>query len=120
MMKVCKSLGASLGALTVAAALLFGAARADAVPITYTDFGVGSGSLGSTAFVDALVTVTGIGDTTGVFAVSSPFNGHGNGIGLVTISVAGVGTATLTSFGFVFSDQDAVPTAGGGFGQGRL
>jgi hypothetical protein len=72
-------------------------APAEAVPITYTESAIASGTLGGTAFSDALVTVTLKADTTGVAA------GSYSGVHLVvnpgaaTLSIEGLGTAAFNS-----------------------
>jgi hypothetical protein len=112
-----EKLSKSLAVLTAAAVVLCLAGRAEAVPITYTIFGTGSGSLGGAEFDDRSVTVTTTADTSTVFAVSpptSPFNGHGNFVGPITISVDGFAPATLLAGGFAFSNQDATPDPGVG------
>jgi hypothetical protein len=70
--------------------------------ITYTETATGSGSLGGTAFTDAMVTVTGTGDTANVTT-----DGFGNveNVITVTVTVAGVGTGTFTNSTRVFDNQ---------------
>jgi hypothetical protein len=77
--------------------------------ITYTETATGSGSLGGTAFTDAMVTVTGTGDTANVTSSGGVFSNFIT----VTVTVAGIaGTATFTDSIRVFD----VPVAtGAGF-----
>jgi hypothetical protein len=69
------------------------AAPSQAAPITYEMTSVASGTLGGTAFTNALVTLTLTGDTSGVEPWFIP--GALRNIGTATVSVAAVGTATL-------------------------
>jgi uncharacterized protein (TIGR03437 family) len=83
-------------------AILFAmAASAMAVPITYTFTSIGSGTIGSTPFTNALVTVTATGDTSAIFQGENPPFAPGTFINPVQLSVtiAGVGTANLTGSG---------------------
>ena len=90
--------------------------RADAAFATYTETVTGSGTLGGVSFTNALITITGTGDTTdifsppafpGVFALSLASN---------TVTVAGLESASLT----LNNVQVAVNqiTATGGFAYG--
>ena len=67
-------------------------------PITYTQTGRLTGTIGSTAFTDAAVTLTTVGDTANLVDLSStygtPFFVNP---GLTTIDIAGVGVATFSS-----------------------
>lgn len=63
--------------LAILGAALFGGgnlgvSRADAGVITYTESAVGTGALGTSSFVGALVTVTFVGDTANITG-SAPF-----------------------------------------------
>ena len=87
MKKLCES----LGLLAVVAAVLFGAVRTEAATITYTKSGIGSGTRGSTSFTDALITVTGSGDTNNVTDGLPFFNGYTNGANPLTLTVYGLG-----------------------------
>lgn len=90
--------------------LLFGAAAAHAVPITYTVAATGTGSLGASSFTNALVTITLTADTS---TVTHPFGVTFNNSGPATVDVAGIGTATLTDNFIVFDNQAGGP---GGIG----
>jgi hypothetical protein len=93
------------------AAVLFLAGRAPAGPITYTEAATASGTLGGTAFTDALLTLTLVGDTLNVTAAA----GGGfftNTVGTFTVTVAGIGTATFTDSMEVFDNQFNGPTVG--------
>jgi hypothetical protein len=80
--------------------------RTEAALLIYTDQGTGSGSLGSTPFTDALVTVSFTGDTTNV--ISEAGFGFRNLIGTATVTVAGVGTATFTDSMEAFVNQPSL------------
>ena len=80
--------------LVIFAALFvgFGAPAAHADGIVVTETTMASGSLDGTAFTDALVTLTVIGNTTNVTGGVPIFHLPGT----ATVSVAGVGTDTFT------------------------
>ena len=86
------------------AALLLGlfgfASAAQAVPITYVQTGIASGTIGGSAFTDVLVVVTLTGDTDGVisdpFAPGFPCAFCFVNSGPVTVEIPGIGTATVT------------------------
>ena len=63
-----------------------------AASITYTETATGTGTLDGTAFTNALVTVTLLGDTSNVAGGSCCWSVSGT----ATVSVAGVGADTLT------------------------
>ena len=67
--------------------------RAEAGPITYTETVTGSGSLGGTAFQDALITIVGTADTSNV---TMPRSGLFTVLTATTVTVATVGSATFT------------------------
>ena len=103
--------------VATAVALVFLATPASAIPITYTEIATGSGSLNGVAFSNAVITLTGAGDTTGVF---SQIGQLGNPVSL-TIDISGVGTAIYNNvlnpvpFAFLNPATNAV-----GFGVGNL
>jgi len=67
-----------------------------AEPITYTETAIASGSLGGTIFTDALITLTLIGDTTGVVQpLPDELPDFRFNPGTATITIAGLGTATI-------------------------
>ena len=74
-------------------------------PITYTQTGHLTGTIGSTAFTDAAVTLTSVGDTANLVSPSGPFPGITayTNVGSTTIDIAGVGHATFSgdSFGMM-------------------
>jgi hypothetical protein len=73
--------------------------------ITYTETATGSGSLGTHNFTDAMVTITGTGDTANI---TSPFSGTFElSITTVKVTVAGIGTATFTDSVEVADTQHA-------------
>ena len=67
-------------------------------PITYTQTGRLTGTIGSTAFTDAAVTLTTVSDTANLVDLSSTFGSPlYKNPGLTTIDIAGVGLATFSS-----------------------
>jgi len=82
-------------------------APAGAAPITYEISGIGTGSIGGTAFTDALVVFTGTADTANVevifgFIYALPLD-------TLTVNIAGVGTATLTEPAGLFGVPFTIP-----------
>lgn len=86
---------------------LLGAGPAFAVPITYTEQAVGSGSLDGVAFTDATVVLTMINDTANVIGGPALFEN----IGTATVSVADGAPETFTDAMEVFS-APAIPGVG--------
>jgi hypothetical protein len=71
--------------------------------LTYTETATGSGSLGGTSFTDAMISITGTGDTANVTdSIPGFFN---NTLTTVTVTVAGIGTATFTGTILVHDNQ---------------
>jgi hypothetical protein len=97
--------------LTVAAVALFGwVTPVLATPITYTEIVTGTGTLDTTPFTNALVTVTLTGDTTTVLSSGGPFGPCTpcfTNAGIATVNVFGVGTDTFTD-SMVVWDNPAV------------
>ena len=96
-----------LASAALALTLVGFVAPADAAPITYEFTGIGTGSIGGTAFTDAAVVFTGTADTANVelifgFIYAIPLD-------TLTVNIAGVGTATLTEPAGVFGIPIAVP-----------
>jgi hypothetical protein len=91
-------------AVAILGLMVCAAERADATQITYTDQGTISGSLGASAFTNALVTVSFTGDTANV---TGGLGFWSNSVGTATVTVAGVGTATFTDSMFAFDNQSA-------------
>jgi hypothetical protein len=83
------------------AVLLFTAGLAQAGPITYVESVTASGSLGGTSFTNQLVTLTMIGNTSGVLSASGIFANAGT----LVVNVAGVGSGTFTNQMAAFDDQ---------------
>jgi hypothetical protein len=75
--------------LTLAILVLSTAHRADAIPITYTDTVTATGTLGASPFLNALVSVSLVGDSSTIFLGPRVF-------GTATVDVSGVGTALFT------------------------
>jgi len=73
---------------------------ASATPIVYSVSGTASGNLGATAFINAPVTVSLVGDTGFV----------GLNVGPATVTIAGIGTAAFTDTTAVF-DNSGIPSA---------
>lgn len=90
-------------------ALVTAAIAASAAPIRYTSSAMATGTLNGTAFTDALITFTSLGDTNDV---TVPFAGVDFLYVPVTttVTVAGLGSDTLTGALYVFSYRD------GGYG----
>jgi hypothetical protein len=87
---------------------LLGTSSAFAIPITYTEQAVGSGSLDGIPFTDASVVLTMINDTANVTG-SPPILEN---FGTATVSVAGGAPETFTDEIFVFSSQAAPSVVG--------
>ena len=85
--------------LTVAATAtvaLFGwVTPVQATPITFVETAMATGTLGSTAFTNALVTVTATADTTQVSSLGPGFLLDA-ATGTPTVSIGGLGTYNLT------------------------
>jgi hypothetical protein len=76
--------------------VLCAAAPSQANPITYAVSAIASGTLGGSAFTNALVTVTLVGDTSAVFQpLPADLPQLFANPGTATVTVAGLGTATL-------------------------
>ncbi len=85
--------------------------------ITYTEQITASGTIGSAAFEDALLTLMFTGDTSNVTGGSGFFTIDATG---TTISISGIGSGTVTDSGIeVFVNQGAV-AAGFGSAQGSI
>ena len=94
------------------AILLLGVAGpAQAVPITYTQSGIATGTIGGSIFTNALVTYTATGDTDNVIDLGGteddgfiiPFDiFFGNPIS-ATVNIAGIGIATITDPSAVYA-----------------
>jgi len=96
----------------------FSVQEAAANPITYTQTGHITGTIGSTAFTDAAVTLTTVSDTANLVDLSSVAGvSVYENPGLTTIDIAGVGVATFSNDSFGMFTQD-VSAYGGGFGVG--
>ena len=85
-----------------AAMLTLSVASAQAESITYNETVTASGLLGGQLFKDALVTITGVGDTTDV---SSPVSGILVVPVTASVVVAGIGAADFTDSTVVFVNQ---------------
>jgi hypothetical protein len=103
-------LGRIVGAVIVLGLIIGMPGLAGATPVTYIESGTGSGTLGTAAFTDALVTITMVGDTSNITGGPTFFS---NTVGTFTLNVAGVGTATFTDSMEVFVNQTFAPPAAG-------
>ena len=92
--------------------LLCNSTPAAASVISYTEQASATGTLGGTPFTNALVTITGIGNTANVTAAGI----LRNVLSSATVTVAGIGTAAITSSIEVFDNQLFQPTAAVGIG----
>jgi len=90
---------------------------AAASSITYVESATASGTIGTTTFTDALVTVTLSADTSGVtpFDLGAPVGTILYNLGSATVKISGVGTATLTqTMGiYIFNGAQALVISGG-------
>lgn len=84
---------APLAALAIACPFL--APAAWAMPITYTETAIGSGTLAGAAFTNSQITVVFAGDTSGVTAFAPGI--LINPVGVATVAVTGFDTATFTA-----------------------
>jgi hypothetical protein len=92
----------------VAVSITLGSSPACAVPITYTETDIASGSLNGVAFTDASILLTMNNDTTNITGGPSLFEN----VGIITVSINGGAPATFTSLAsLVFSNQ-SVPGVG--------
>jgi len=113
--------------LPLALAFMLAGTAVSAGPITYTMTATATGTLGSTAFTGAAITVTSVADTSGAFVASGTFPDLNweNIAFSSTIAIAGIGTETFTDQTFwldpngagdiIFGDIDSSsPSFGGG------
>jgi hypothetical protein len=91
----------------VAASITLGSSPASAVPITYTETDIASGSLNGVAFTDASILLTMNNDTTKITGGPSLFFNFGT----ITVSINGGAPATFTDSlaTHVFSNQSVLP-----------
>jgi hypothetical protein len=92
--------------------------RAGAAFVTYTETGVGSGTLGASSFTNALITFTQTSDTNSVILGNPPPSGvifFGAPDFTSTVNVAGLGTASITVPTFTQSTS-SIEFAGVGLG----
>jgi hypothetical protein len=82
--------------------LLSGAGLVQAGQITYSDQVTASGTLGSNAFTNAIVTLMMVGDTANVKCAQ--LGSCVNNVGPVMVNVADIGTATFTDVTVAFCD----------------
>jgi hypothetical protein len=97
--------------LAALALLIYGGRPVGAMPITYEEKAVGTGSLGSTSFTDTLVTITFVGDTTNVVLINPGL--FRNPVGTATADVANTGTATFTDTMIAFINYNVPPAIAG-------
>jgi hypothetical protein len=94
-------------AVTLGVALLGCVSPLLATPITYSEAVTATGSLGASAFTNALVTITLTGDTANVTGLGTFLNP-----GVATVAVSGLGTATFTDSDLRAVDNQALARAG--------
>ena len=85
--------------------LALGASAAYAVPITYTFTGTATGTLGSTPFTNATLTMSVTLDTSNVIIQSSIQFMNLYPANTATFSISGVGSGTLTNVGAIIGNQ---------------
>lgn len=92
-----------------------------ASPITYTETGTASGTLGGVAFTNATVTLTAFSDTSNIIFIDGSKPIYEN-LSQTTLSISGLGTATFTGTQIGAFSQDAHYIGAGvgivGFGDG--
>jgi hypothetical protein len=88
--------------------------NANAVPISFTHEGIGSGTLGSTSFSDAEFTITAQGDTMNRSLISSPYIGF-----YIEHDSASIFIASLGTFDFITDTRTFVNNTFGGVGFSR-
>ena len=88
-----------------------------AAPITYTESATVSGTLGGTAFTNAVITITGTANTTGVVNDAGILR---NPLSSASFSIAGDGSGTFTDAIQVFNNPAFSPTAAAGFADTTL
>src|ERR1700757_3217944 len=94
----------SLRVLVLAGLLAtIGALSAGATTITYIFTGTVSGTLGSTSFSGAMLTLTAVADT-GSIVTGLPGTVHGGPV-TATIDISGIGTMTVSNSDYVFDNQ---------------
>ncbi len=98
--------------LLAAALSLVAGVSAHANPITYTVTDTGSGTLGSTAFTNALITVSFAGDTSNVTGGGGTYS-NSVGTGTVQIGSGPVYTFTAATGSEFFVNQTFAPPAAG-------
>src|SRR5438093_6933061 len=94
-------------AVTLGVALVGCVSPLLATPITYSEVVTATGSLGASAFTNALVAITLTGDTANVAGLGTFLNP-----GVATVTVSGLGTATFTDADLRAVDNQALARAG--------
>jgi hypothetical protein len=85
--------------------VVLGASIAYAVPITYTFTGTATGTLGSTPFTNAMLTISVTLDTNNILNPSSGFFQNPYAPNAATFSIGGIGSGTLSNNGAVLGSQ---------------
>lgn len=93
-------------------ALLTAASTASASSITYTESATINGSLAGQSFRNALITITGSGDTSNVTGGGGFYQNNLSG---VAFTISGVGGGTFTDSMYTFVNQGWSPAAAVGF-----
>src|SRR5450432_4323803 len=95
--------------------LLCAAGLAHAGPVTYTISTTGAGSLNGVTYTSNLITLTEVGDTSGIVGGGGFFTN----VGTVTFNISGVGSGTFTDTMEVFVNQGSPAAGFGDATQGR-
>ena len=103
--------------LTITAVALFCSVESKADSITYSLTTTASGTLGTTPFTNALITMTLVGDTSNIFAGNliggSAYVGTLGEFGSGTVIISGIGAATLSDPAFILSTFTNTSVFGG-------
>jgi hypothetical protein len=89
-------------------------------PITYTFTQTATGTVGSTPFTNATLTITVVGNTSGVVYAGGPSSNYNfaYSANVATVSISGVGSGTLTNAGAVEDNQAVFGGSAGLFDSG--
>ena len=107
-MAIANSVGSRVAFIRYVLAALISAlcvTNATAVPITYTETATISGSLNGVDFVDAVITITGSGDTDNIVHGMPCCFRNNLGVSTVTFDLAGFGTGAFTDLVAVVVNQ---------------
>lgn len=99
--------------LAVALITVVSSSTASAVPITYSEEGIISGSLDGAQFNGETIVISWTGDTANVVDTGGGFFRIDAGAAAVAFSITNVGSGVFTDNVFVFDNQGFVPAAAG-------